>query len=221
MFHAPLIAFEGLDGAGKSSLCRRIHEHLSETNNKLSNLLYTPELISFPRRHTPTGEILHKYLTKELELDQLVAHHLFSANRWEIKEHVEYLLQSHHPVILDRYVTSGIAYTVAKGNFSIDFCKQFNVGLPRPDLTIYLKKESETSHLQTRPSRERYETQPFQEKVKNVIDELEEDEDTWFTIYVRDRSSKSNAAVQIAAIKAVDRVISKFQQAPIPISYYQ
>ncbi len=74
MFPAPLIAVEGLESAGKSSLCTRIHEHLSETDNELTNLLYTPKLISFPMRYTATGEIFDKYLCKELELDELVAH---------------------------------------------------------------------------------------------------------------------------------------------------
>jgi dTMP kinase len=81
-------------------------------------------------RYTATGEIFDKYLRKELELDELVAHHLFSANRWEIKELIENLLGAHHPVILDRYVALGIAYKAAKGKFSIEFCNQFNVGLP-------------------------------------------------------------------------------------------
>jgi len=100
MFPAPLIAVEGLESAGKSSLCTRIHEHLSETDNELTNLLYTPKLISFPMRYTATGEIFDKYLCKE-------------------------------------------PYKAAKGKFSIEFFKQFYVGLPRPDLTIFLKKESE------------------------------------------------------------------------------
>lgn len=219
MFRAPLIAVEGLDSAGKSSLCTRIYEHLEETNNPLSNLIYTPERFSFPRRHTATGIIIHKYLRKELELDELIAHHLFSANRWEVKEEIECLLNAHHPVILDRYVASGIAYTAAKGHYSVDFCKQFNVGLPRPDLTIYLKKKSED--VLNRPSKERYEVQSFQTKVKEIFTELESEQDNWFTIYVSsDPDSSDRIDARIAAVKAVDHLLKKFQQNPIPITYF-
>ena len=36
-------------------------------------------------RTTPLGEIINKYLRKEMELDDRAAHLLFSANRWELR----------------------------------------------------------------------------------------------------------------------------------------
>jgi len=219
MFRAPLIAVEGLDSAGKSSLCIKIHEYLSKTNNELTNILYTPDLVSFPRRFTNTGKILDRYLRNELELDELIAHHLFSANRWEVKEYIETLLGAQHPVILDRYVASGIAYTAAKGTFSIEFCKQFNVGLPRPDLTIFLKKDSEIVY--NRPSKERYETQIFQTKVKDIFVQFERNENDWITIDVKSNPNDwDKADVLTSAITAIDQVIRTFQQSPIPIKHY-
>lgn len=218
MFRAPLIALEGLDGVGKSTLCQRVYEHLSETNNELQDLLYVPEVIRFPRRQTETGQILDKYLKKEVNLDPLIAHHLFSANRWEVKDYIETLLRTQHPVILDRYVASGTAYSAAKGRLSINFCNKFSVGLPRPDLTIYLENKAPHYNQRSGPH-ERYETKVFQYKVKNVFDSLK-GQDNWFTISVDETNEQNQAKVNVAATQKIDELIEKFQKTPIPIFYF-
>ena len=40
-------------------------------------------------------------------------------------------------IILDRYSASGIAYSSAK-NIDINWCKNHEIGLPKPDITFYL-----------------------------------------------------------------------------------
>jgi dTMP kinase len=218
MFRAPLIALEGLDGVGKSTLCQRIYEHLSETNNELQDLLYVPEVIRLPRRQTETGQILDKYLKRELDLDPLIAHYLFAANRWEVKDYIETLLNTQHPVILDRYVASGTAYSAAKGRLTFNFCNKFHVGLPRPDLTIYLENKAPHFERNYRP-RERYETKVFQYKVGRVFDLLK-CQDNWITISVDETNDQNQAKVNVAATQKIDELIETFQKTPIPIRYF-
>jgi dTMP kinase len=177
MFRGPFIAFEGLDKTGKTSLCASVARDLCETE-------FIPRSISFPRRHTDTGYILDKYLKKEIELNDCVSYHLFSANRWEAHNEIIDILKTENPVLTDRYVASGIAYTAAKGNLSIEWCEQFNVGLPKPDLVVYL--EGEVTNLQARPNygRERYENPEFQISVKQIYDKLRDQDPSWMIVKI-------------------------------------
>lgn len=59
--------------------------------------------ISFKDRTTKIGELLNKFLLKEIELPSEAAHLLFSANRWECKQDIIKALQAGTTVIIDRY----------------------------------------------------------------------------------------------------------------------
>ena len=49
---------------------------------------------------------------------------------------LRYLNKGHH-IILDRYAHSGVAYSAAKG-LNIDWCKNCDRGLWKPDVNIFL-----------------------------------------------------------------------------------
>ncbi len=86
------IVIDGLDKSGKTTLA-----------NKLINSFKTPvEKISFPNRSTIIGKILNNYLKKDIELEDHVAHLLFSANRWEMASEIEQKLKDGISIISDR-----------------------------------------------------------------------------------------------------------------------
>lgn len=156
-----LILIEGLDRTGKTT----------QTSLLLEKLQPDAELIKFPDRTTPIGQLINKYLTeKNFELPDQAAHLLFSANRWELSHKLETLLLEGKHVILDRYVYSGIAYSVAKGidGMDLEWCLQPDKGLIKPDLLFFLSNgDSMASSSRKGFGEERYETLQFQDRVKD------------------------------------------------------
>ena len=57
----------------------------------------------------------------------------------------------------------------------MDWCKNPDIGLPRPDLVIYLDISVEDSMKRGQFGEERYEKEDFQHKVTRVFHQLKED----------------------------------------------
>lgn len=153
MSRGALVVIEGLDRSGKLTQARGLAQRLGAT------------LVTFPDRSTPVGEIINRYLKKEVHLPDETIHLLFSANRWELKSRVETLLQS-GPVVMDRYVYSGIAYSLAKGSLGQSWLYGPDRGLPKPDLTVFLTVSPAELAGRGGFGSERYEVQLFQEDVR-------------------------------------------------------
>lgn len=83
-------------------------------------------------------------------------------------------------IILDRYVYSGVSYTASKG-ISRDWCYHPDVGLPKPDLTIFLNLNDSSNRDGF--GDERYEVKEFQLKVKKQFESFF-NEKNWNTIIV-------------------------------------
>ncbi|XP_005241628.1 thymidylate kinase [Falco biarmicus] len=153
-----LIVLEGVDRAGKSTQGRRLVEALRAAGHRA-------DLLRFPERTTEIGQLISSYLLKEKNLEDHTVHLLFSANRWE---HVPLMKEKLHQgitLVVDRYAFSGAAFTSAKENFCLDWCKQPDVGLPKPDLILFLHLSPEAAAERGNFGNERYENSPFQEKV--------------------------------------------------------
>ncbi|XP_057407644.1 thymidylate kinase isoform X3 [Balaenoptera acutorostrata] len=93
------------------------------------------------------------------------------------------LVPSHRPLIkeklsqgvtlvVDRYAFSGVAFTSAKENFSLDWCKQADVGLPKPDLVVFLQLQLPEAAARGEFGRERYESSPFQQRALQRFQQL-------------------------------------------------
>lgn len=93
---------------------------------------------NFPDRSTAIGNVINNYLQNNQELSDEVIHLLFSANRWERMNSIKKDLLAGTTVICDRYVYSGVAYSVAKG-LDFDWCWAPETGLLKPDAVFYLK----------------------------------------------------------------------------------
>ncbi|KAK6886331.1 Thymidylate kinase [Candida tropicalis] len=169
-----LILIEGLDRSGKSTQA-----------SILASKFTSSQLIKFPDRSTPIGKLINEYLTnKSFSLNDQSAHLLFSANRWELNQQIQELLNKGYFVILDRYIYSGIAYTLAKNEINdesissgknskqlgdVDWLLAPDKGLPKPDLTLFLTLDLEEISKRKGWGDERYELQQFQAKVKDCF----------------------------------------------------
>lgn len=179
-----LIVLEGVDRSGKSTQSKKLVESLKSRN-------ISAELMVFPDRTTYTGKLISQYLSNgTCELNDYAVHLLFTANRWENVDRMRKLLFEGTTLIVDRYSYSGMAFSaVKKGtrlyhimfvlftvNFLVDmnleWCKQPETGLPKPDLVFLLTLTQEEMEKRPGFGTERYETLNFQKRVSELFCEL-------------------------------------------------
>lgn len=70
-------------------------------------------------------------------------------------------------LVVDRYAYSGVAYSAAKGvpGMDIEWCRNPDIGLPAPDMVVYLRVNNAVAAARAGFGEERYEKAEFQEKV--------------------------------------------------------
>ena len=136
------IVFEGVDRCGKTTQCGLLLKHLL-------GLGMAAVAMQFPDRTTLVGQLINSYLASNEHLDDRAIHLLFSANRWEAAPTLAETLARGETVICDRYAYSGVAFSSAKeavGDcepLTIEWCKSSDVGLPAPDVVIFLDLSQE------------------------------------------------------------------------------
>ncbi|KAJ5647252.1 hypothetical protein N7490_003624 [Penicillium lividum] len=159
-----LIVVEGLDRAGKSSQCEMLRDYLSSQSK-------TVKYIRFPDRTTPIGQLINSYLQGSTNQDDHSIHLLFSANRWEIAKSIEQEIASGTTVIVDRYSYSGAVYSAAKANptLSLEWAWQPEIGLPRPDICLFLSISAEEAAKRGGYGAERYENETMQTRVRELF----------------------------------------------------
>lgn len=147
-----LIVFEGMDGSGKATQNKRLYDTLVSAGYKVRR-------ISFPDYDEPSSALLRMYLNgafgdKPDSVNGYVASAFFAVDRiasylskWRTA------LDDGEIVLLDRYTTSNMVHQTSKLpreqwdeylEWLYDF--EFNkLGLPAPDLTLYLRMPAEVS----------------------------------------------------------------------------
>lgn len=168
MRRGALIILEGCDRVGKSTHSRLLVQALREEGHKA-------EVLQFPDRSTMIGSVINKYLEGSADLDDHAIHLLFSANRWELVPKMLKSLNSGINLIVDRYAYSGVAFSAAKKGMDLEWCKQSDVGLPKPDLVLYLELPPGANTTRSGFGDEIYENVDFQKKVKEVYSSLKDD----------------------------------------------
>ncbi len=125
-------------------------------------------------RNTPTGKMINDYLQGQAQQDDHSIHLLFSANRWEAAQRITSDLSDGFTIIVDRYSYSGAVYSAAKENpdLSLEWAWQPEVGLPRPDLLLFLSISSDEAAKRQGYGEERYETDAMQTKVRRLFESL-------------------------------------------------
>jgi len=194
-----LVVLEGVDRAGKSTQAVRLVEALKSRS-------VATQLVRFPNRVTPIGQMIGQYLKGDQHLDDHVIHLLFSANRWEMRDQLERWLASGVSVVADRYAYSGVAYSAAKPGMDWHWCRRPDAGLPRPDLVLYLTASEESIVARNGFGDEKYETIAFQHKVKQNYDSLKDD--YWLTISADKSEDELHKELLTSVLNTIERVKS-------------
>ncbi|EME43682.1 hypothetical protein DOTSEDRAFT_72887 [Dothistroma septosporum NZE10] len=118
--------------------------------------------------------MINSYLQGASQQEDHAIHLLFSANRWEAAEKIKQLITSGTDVVIDRYYYSGCVYSAAKRNPAMDlaWCRNMEVGLPRPDLCLFLDVSAEDAARRGGFGTERYEKQDLQNRVRDLFAEM-------------------------------------------------
>lgn len=147
-----LIVIEGLDGSGKATQTQLLAEKLISIGKSVKKL-------EFPNYNNPSSSLVKMYLGGEFG-DKPEDVNAYAASAFYAVDRVAGFLQfwkrdcDNGSVILsDRYVTSNIIYQMPKlpdpqRDSFISWQSDFEydkLGLPRPDLVIYLDVEPEVS----------------------------------------------------------------------------
>ncbi|XP_072246255.1 thymidylate kinase [Leuresthes tenuis] len=163
-----LIVLEGVDKAGKTTQCKKLVNALLQSGRPA-------EMMRFPDRTTTIGQLISAYLEKKSDLEDHTVHLLFSANRWEMVPLMKKKLEQGITLIVDRYAFSGVAFTSAKQGFCLDWCMKPDVGLPKPDLVMFLQLSPAEAALRGQFGDERYENKVFQKAVQEKFEQLMKD----------------------------------------------
>ncbi|CAB1412439.1 unnamed protein product [Pleuronectes platessa] len=163
-----LIVLEGVDKAGKTTQCQKLLQALQQSGRPV-------EMMRFPDRSTTIGQLISAYLQKKSDLEDHTVHLLFSANRWEMVPLMKKKLEQGITLVVDRYAFSGVAFTGAKPGFCLDWCMKPDVGLPKPDLVMFLQLSPVEAALRGQFGEERYETSSFQRAVQQKFEHLMKD----------------------------------------------
>ncbi|EMP28640.1 Thymidylate kinase [Chelonia mydas] len=135
-----------------------------------------------------------------------------NVNRDDFKPLIKEKLNQGITLVVDRYAFSGVAFTSAKENFSLDWCKQPDVGLPKPDLILFLQLSTLEAAKRGDFGNERYENSSFQEKVlQNYYHLIKDKTLNWKTI----DASKSIEELHNEIKSFTEEVMQEVQNKPI------
>ena len=140
-----LIVIEGTDGSGKSTQFRRLTEHLSQDNREFQTLV-------FPQYSEPSSALIRMYLggefgSKPSDVNAYAASAFYAVDRYaSYKKDWGQWYENGGLIVSDRYTTSNAVHQASKeqGEKQSEYLKWLyefeydRLGLPRPDLTIYL-----------------------------------------------------------------------------------
>jgi len=140
-----LIVIEGTDGSGKSTQFRLLSEHLNQDNVEFRRIV-------FPRYDQESSALIRMYLggqfgTKPTDVNAYAASAFYAVDRFaSYKMDWGQWYEDGGVVLSDRYTTSNAVHQASKVPESeqADYLKWLydfeydKLGLPRPDLTIYL-----------------------------------------------------------------------------------
>ena len=152
-----LIVLEGIDGSGKSTQYRLLRERFEKENIPFHST-------GFPRYQEESSALIRMYLggafgDKPSDVNACAATVFFAVDRYaSYKQDWGNIYENGGLILADRYTTSNAVHQGSKvpeeelGAF-LDWLYDFEyirLGLPRPDLVIYLDVDLETSMARMR-----------------------------------------------------------------------
>ncbi|WP_061222003.1 dTMP kinase [Leptospira weilii] len=166
----PIFAvFEGIDGSGKSTLCKSLVEKLVERG--------IPSVAFTEPTNFETGKYLRKFLRGEIELGREEQINAFLNDREEsLRQNILPSLESGRNVLLDRYMYSTAAYQSDDDLLPESIIeKNLNRNFRIPDLLFYLDLNPVIAleRLNRRKEgKERFETLAQLEKIRSAYDRI-------------------------------------------------
>ncbi|KAJ4346893.1 Thymidylate kinase [Didymosphaeria variabile] len=214
MARGKLIVLEGLDRAGKSTQCQMLVEALEGDGVKVKHM-------RFPDRTSPIGQMINSYLSGQSEQEDHVIHLLFSANRWEAAPSIEADLAAGTTIIIDRYYYSGCVYSAAKQNpaLSLAWSRHPEVGLPRPDLALFLDISVEDAAKRGGYGTEKYEKKELQDHVRRLFDVMMQSQEK--DDFVRINAGASMEDVQQKIWEEVHKAMKRVDDEQSPLRFVE
>ena len=159
------IAFEGIDGCGKSTQAKILRDKLESAGAKV--------FLTCEPTTGPIGSMIRDAFNNKMKADHRVIAGLFVADRLnhilDENDGMMAKLKQGHTVITDRYYFSSYAYQGA--HMPLDWVIQANslsAGLLRPDINIYIDITPELSMERLKNDRTSLELYESIENLKNV-----------------------------------------------------
>ncbi|MCC5931372.1 MAG: dTMP kinase [Cyclobacteriaceae bacterium] len=159
------IAFEGIDGSGKSTQVKLLSDSLKKAGHKVYS--------TFEPTDSPIGSVIRNIFNHKIEADHRVIAGLFVADRLDHllnkTNGILKKLEEGFTVITDRYYFSSYAYHGV--HMSLDWVIEANslsAELLRPDLNIYIDISPELSMKRLTKGRSSMELYETLENLKNV-----------------------------------------------------
>jgi dTMP kinase len=167
-----IITLEGIEKSGKTTQAQMLSHYLSKEKH-----LNTAHF-DLPDYQTDVGQIIYKYLNQaEMPSNPEVLHLLYAANRYEIRDVINFHLNDGYVVIMNRYYQSNIVYGTVN-DLEIRWLYTLDKNMPRSDLTIILDVPVQiTEKRGTRMAKNRFEQdREFKERVRKAFLTLAEKE---------------------------------------------
>lgn len=127
-----LIAIEGVDGVGKSTIMKMLKDNLTRED-------FSVHTLKFPSKDTRIGKLINAYLFKQTYFTPETLQLLYEADKYEFQFKLNNSLKTVDYVLIDRYLLSSIVYGKLRG-LDISWMLQLQQGLIKPDITIVLDK---------------------------------------------------------------------------------
>ncbi|MFQ5599101.1 MAG: dTMP kinase [Candidatus Krumholzibacteriia bacterium] len=144
-----LVAFEGIDQAGKLTQVRAVQARLDAIG-------LACELRHYPDYDTPIGGVIQSSLCGRVRLDARARAMLFAANRWEKDAELRALVERNALVLVDRYTGSNVVYGVAQG-FDEEWLRGLETGLLEADVTLFVDISPQESRRRKASGRDDFE----------------------------------------------------------------
>jgi len=193
----PFIAFEGIDGSGKSTQVKRLVARLETEGHAVHTTLE-------PTNYR-IGSILRRILTGQESADEQTIAALFLADRLDHIHHPEYgmlaRLAANEVVVTDRYYYSSYAYH--SQFMDLDWVIQANslaADALRPDKVIFLDLTAEESMTRIRANRQS--TEHYEQ-----IDTLKAVRNNYFK--AMEKEGKKDGVVIVSANQSPDDVAAE------------
>lgn len=157
------IAFEGIDGCGKSTQVRLLTEYLKKKG--------IPCYATMEPTDSPVGSLIHQIMTGRIQMDNKVMAALFVADRLDhLLNHVNGIaakVREGTTVITDRYYFSSYAYQSV--DMPMDWIIKANEQssrILRPTVTVFIDTDPDVA--MERIARNRFELELFEKKSRLI-----------------------------------------------------